>query len=122
MAGIKETRKPGAFRQLRIPAFLAVPLILVLALLMILQPWNSISNTQSVMAKAQAAIENLQSYRISAKTVEEDADGITSVNYLYMEDTAPDRYHVLQTDNDSDLESIYIGDQQYYRNYTSIGI
>src|SRR4030042_3269505 len=54
MAGIKETRKPGAFRQLRIPAFVAVPLILVLALLMILQPWNSISNTQSVMANAQA--------------------------------------------------------------------
>ena len=122
MAGITETRKPDVFRQWRIPAFVAVPLVLVLALLMTLQPWNSMSDTQSVMAKAQAAIENLQSYRISAETVEEDEDGMTSVNYLYMEYSAPDRYHVLQTDNDSDLENIFIGDQQYYRNYTSTGI
>jgi len=122
MAGIREMRKPDVFRQLRIPAFVAVPLVLVLVLLMTLQPWNSMSDTQSVIAKASAAIADLDSYRISMTVEEYKQNEETSVYYFFMEYSDPDRYHVLQTDNDSDLEHIFIGDQQYYRNYTSIGI
>ncbi|MFC1947484.1 zf-HC2 domain-containing protein [Chloroflexota bacterium] len=122
MAGIKETRKSGVFRRWRIPAFVAVPLVLVLVLLMTLQPWNSISNTQTVMAKASAAIADLDSYRISVTVKEYKQNRETSVYYFFMEYSAPDRYHALQTDNDTDMEHIFIGNQQYYRNFNTVGV
>jgi hypothetical protein len=122
MAGIKETRKPGVLRRWRIPAFVAVPLILVLALLMTLRPWNSISDTQGVIAKASTAMAGLDSYRISVTYEERNREDETSVHYFSLEYSAPDRYHTTQTNNETDMEQILIDNQQYYRNYTSTGI
>ena len=59
--GIITAEKPS--RRWRRLLLAAIPIVVILAVLVIWQPWSP--GSQSVLAKAQAAIEGLQSYRVS---------------------------------------------------------
>ncbi len=104
------------------PALAAVPVVAALAVLLAWQPWNPDPGFQSIMVKAQAATASLQSYRISLEGTTTDPDEETFVVKVEIEFAAPDRYHVKQTGDEDNLEYIFIGDKQYFKNSSaSIG-
>lgn len=116
MASINAAEKPRTPVWWRKPLCIGVPLVLILVLLLTFQPWNSMSDTDGVIARASAAMEKVDSYRIAVTSEEHKEDGETDVHYLSLEYSAPDRYHIAQTDNDTDIEQILIGNRQYNRN------
>ncbi len=121
MSEIREVDTRRSSQKWLRPALVAVPVVVILAVLMTWQPWGSFPGPQSVLAKAQAAIASLQSYRISLEgTVNTDEE--TSVVRMELEFVAPDRYHWKQTADEDNLEYIFIGDEQYSKNtFPSIG-
>ncbi len=98
------------------PALAAVPVVAALAVLLAWQPWNPDPGFQSIMVKAQAATASLQSYRISLEVTTTNTDEETFVVKAEIEFAAPDRYHVKQTGDEDNLEYIFIGDKQYFKN------
>jgi hypothetical protein len=91
-------------------AWALLPLSLALIAAMFLwQPWNS-NSAQTGVARAQAALAKLQSYRISL-LAREGAGGVTSSTFEF---AAPDRYYEAYTGSIGDSEEfILIGDQGY---------
>ncbi|MBN1643868.1 MAG: zf-HC2 domain-containing protein [Dehalococcoidales bacterium] len=87
-----------------------VPAAVAVVLLAVLQPWNSFT-PENMIAKAQAAIANLQSYRFSAQSVNSNGE----YTETQIEFSAPDRYHFIQTGNGGNQEFILIEDKLYYK-------
>lgn len=98
---------------------MAIPILAVVLALTIIQPWSV--NPQNVLAKAYEAATAVQSYHmILSGSGSSTPDGITSKQYMEIEFAAPDRYHVVSTENlngtsDRTLEFIAIGDDWYSR-------
>ena len=91
-----------------------VPLaVAAIAALFAWQPWNS-NNPQGAVARAQAALENIQSYRFTLFGARTEG-GQTSQSTLLVEFAAPDRYHSKTERPDFALETILIGDEEYFR-------
>jgi hypothetical protein len=87
--------------------------IALIAVLVIWQPWSSSSDSQNMIAKAQEAFSNIQSYRmneISILSVEghPSETSISKIEYI-----APDRYHQTIEGTVFSVEYINIGDTQY---------
>jgi len=68
------------------------------------------------MAKAYAATENLQSYRMFYNSITQPAEGETSGFTTESEFVAPERYHVKLIADGDVTEFIFIGDKSYARN------
>lgn len=118
MSEIKEVDTRKSTRKWMRPALAAITIVAILAVLMTWQPWNS--SPQSIMVKAQSAIADLQSYRFSLIQTS-NTEGETSEAKVEVEFSAPDRYHVIQTGDEDDLEFILISDEQYYKDsYVSL--
>ena len=95
-------------------ALVLAPVAIILAAILIIQPWGFFYNgMQNTMARVQAAMTEIQSYRVSL-VVSSDADDRTIVGKATAEYSAPDRYHYQQTGDDN-LEFILIGDRQYIK-------
>ncbi len=92
------------------PALAAGAAVVILAILLVTQPWGV--SPQSVMARACAATEGLQSYRMSSYTTS-IFNGETKEQTYEMAFAAPDRYHVRATIDDERHELIIISDRLY---------
>jgi hypothetical protein len=112
MSEIKEINTRGNVWKWLRPALVAVPIVVILAVLMTWQPWSSILGSQRVMAKVQDAIASLQSYRIS---IVHTGDTEEETYEIETEFATPDRYHYLNTGYEYNLEFILIGDEQYFK-------
>ena len=96
------------------PALIAAPVLIVLATLLIIQPWSMLFGPQRVMAEVYAAATEVQSYR-EVSSMTSTSEGRSSEATSSMEFAAPDRYHMKTTMNDEVYEFIIIGDKQYIR-------
>ena len=112
MAKVKAATTKSRSRQWLRPALGAATAVIVLAILLVTQPWGV--NPQSVMAKAYAATSNLQSYRMTS-TLVSIFEGETSEQSSEWEFVFPDRYHGRITLDSETYEFIIIGDKQYVR-------
>jgi len=103
------------------PALVAIPVIAILATLFIWQPWNSSYGSQGVIAEAQAATADLQSYRVS---IEGTGDTESEAYKIEAEFSAPDRYHNIYSGNGFDMEVILISEVPYFRELleASVGV
>jgi len=104
----------GIFQKWLRPLLAAGAAVIVLVTLLVTQPWSV--SPQSVMAKAYAATENLQSYRMFYRSITQTAEGETSEFTTESEFSAPERYHVKLIADDDVTEFIIIGGKSYARN------
>ena len=95
------------------PALVTVPIVAILIVLMVLQPWDTAPAPQSFIAKAYAATADIKSFRLSATSTSKDLDGFSSRQDIEAEYASPDRYHFKMTENGQEIESIIIGDKLY---------
>jgi hypothetical protein len=102
------TTKRRMQRRLRL-ALGAVAAVIIIAMLMITQPWGL--SPQSVMARAYAATEGLQSYRATITGTASDGRILDSI----MEFVSPDRFHARITSDGVTDEFTLIGDKQYVK-------
>ncbi len=124
MMKIKASATKSHSQQWLRPALGAAAAVIVLAILLITQPWAL--SPQSVMAKTYAATSNLQSYRMFS-SIKSTLEGKTSEATFEAEFVAPDRHRVKATTNGDWVEFIIIGDKQYFRDSdpsrtTSVGV
>jgi len=109
MSKIKDMHNRPARHWMR-PALAAIPVVIVLIVLLVLQPWGSFPS--GIMAKAYATTEGLLSYRESSSFVSTH-NGETTIWDSEVEYAAPDRYRGKFTLGTSTFEVITIGDKQY---------
>jgi outer membrane lipoprotein-sorting protein len=64
MAGIKAAGKRTGRKWLQ-PALASLPIVAVMIALLVIQPWSANGGIESVLAKAAAAAEKIQSYRVA---------------------------------------------------------
>lgn len=103
------------FRWLK-PALISVPIAAaVITGLIIWQPWNSDNSSQGVIARAQTAISEVHSYRMSMVTTSYSEGQVTNTRISEIEFVDPDRYHFTMENEFLDLEYIVIGDQFYQK-------
>ena len=95
------------------PALVAVPIVAILIVLMVLQPWDTAPAPQSIIAKAYAATADIKSFRLSVTGTSKDSDGFSSQQSIEAEFASPDRYHVKMVENGQASECIIIGDKLY---------
>ncbi len=124
MSKIKGVRTPAKLRRWLRPVLIAIPVIIALIILLTLFFTGSFSGYEDIIAKAYAATEKVDSYRMIG-------DGYTQ-QYFYSEDqwdhngyseleySTPESYHLtrytIKLDTQSFLnELIVIGDQAYYK-------
>ena len=107
---ISETK--SRFQKWLRPALGAAAVVIVLAILLVTQPWGL--SLQSVIARAYATTENLQSYRVFSFTTYMYETKTVDITWE-IEFAAPDCYHVRVTVDDDVNEVIIIGDKQYAR-------
>ncbi len=88
------------------------PVLAVIIVLSVLQPWSGPLSPASVLAKAYAAIENIKSYRFSM-TMSDPVNGV--MGRYDVEYQAPDRYHVVSSLDGTDRDYIIIGTDLYYK-------
>ena len=112
MTKVKAATTKSRSRQWLRPALGAATAVIVLAILLVTQPWGV--NPQSVMAKAYAATSNLQSYRMTS-TLVSIFEGETSEQSSEWEFVFPDRYHGRITLDSETYEFIIIGEKTYAR-------
>jgi hypothetical protein len=114
MVKIKDTTGQTARHWVR-PALVAVPVLVILIALLVLQPWSSfqiIPGPQKIIAKVYAVTEGLASYRINNSIVC-TYQGVTTEQFLEWEYMAPDRQYGKLTMEAGTIEFIIIGDEQY---------
>jgi len=109
MSKIKDMHNRSVRRWMR-PALAAIPVVIVLIVLLVLQPWGSFPG--GIMAKACATTEGLLSYRTSSSLIYTH-NGETTINDSEGEYVAPDRYRGKFTLGNSTFEVITIGDKNY---------
>jgi hypothetical protein len=109
----KSQKRPVSSWRRRV--LIAVPVIAVLIVLLIAQPWGSFTTPGKIIVRAHTAMESLTSYRLSITRID-DPEGVTSI--FEAEFTAPDRYRLKQSVNGEEQEIIVLGDEQYYRSDT----
>ena len=97
----------------RRPALVTVPIVAILIVLMVLQPWDTAPAPQSIIAKAYAATADIKSFRLSATSASKDPDGFSSRQDIEVEYASPDRYHFKMTEDGEEIEFIIIGDKLY---------
>jgi len=109
MSKIKDMHNRPVRRWMR-PALAAIPVVIVLIVLLVLQPWGSFP--AGIMAKAYATTEGLLSHRMSSSFIsthnEETSTWDSEVEYA-----APDRYRGKFTLGNSTFEVITIEDKKY---------
>ena len=109
MSKIKDMHNRSIRRWMR-PALAAIPVVIVLIVLLVLQPWGSFP--AGIMAKAYATTEGLLSYRESSSFVFTH-NGETTTRDSEVEYAAPDRYRGKFTLGTDMFEVITIGDKKY---------
>jgi hypothetical protein len=98
------------------PALIGIPVVAgIIVGLMIWQPWRNNNGWQNIIVRAQIAISNIQSYRMTEKSVF-SVEGQTPQKTASEEEfVAPDRYHQKSQGNVFGIEFIHIGDKLYYK-------
>jgi hypothetical protein len=109
MSKIKDMHNRPVRRWMR-PALAAIPVVIVLIVLLVLQPWGSFPG--GILAKACATTEGLLSYRESSSFVS-TYNGETTTWDSEVEYAAPDRYRAKMTLGTGTFEVITIGDKKY---------
>lgn len=109
MSKIKDMHNRPARRWMR-PALAAIPVVIVLIALLVLQPWSSFPG--GIMAEACATTEGLLSYRESSSFVS-TRNGETTTWDSEVEYADPDRYHGKFTLDIGTFEVITIEDKEY---------
>lgn len=100
------------FQRWRRPVLVAVPIVIILVVLLVLQPWSA--SPVDLIAGAYAATTELQSYRVFSFTTYTYESKTVDITWE-IEFAAPDRYHAKVTVDDDVNEVIIIGDKQYAR-------
>jgi len=100
------------FQRWRRPVLVAVPIVIILVVLLVLQPWSA--SPVDLIAGAYAATTELQSYRVFSFTTYTYESKTVDITWE-IEFAAPDRYHAKATVDDDVNEVIIIGDKQYAR-------
>ncbi len=95
-------------------ALIAVPIVVILVALLVLQPWGAFLGSRGIIAKAYAATTELQSYRMFS-SIKSTLEGKTSEATFETEFVAPDHHRGKATMNGDWVEFIIIGDKQYIR-------
>ena len=109
MLKIKDMHNRSVRRWMR-PALAAIPVVIVLIVLLVLQPWGSFPG--GILSKACATTEWLLSYRTSSSHIYTH-NGETTINDSEGEYAAPDRYRGKFTLGNSTFKVITIGDKNY---------
>jgi hypothetical protein len=121
----KHVIKDKSFNRVRY-ALAAIPVIVIVIILAVLQPWVSSSNPQAVLAKAITAVENVKSYRSShvpgIYIMNQDGTFDYENNSIFQEFDFPDKAHIIYTLNGVNNDYIFIGTKMYYStsNFTII--
>jgi len=102
----------------RRPAFITVPIMVILVALLVLHPWSASPGPRGLIAEAHAALASLQSYRV-AGSITNTFDGETFKVAFEMEYVAPDRSQGKITVDSELQEFIVIGDKQYRQDLRS---
>jgi hypothetical protein len=119
----KHVIKDKSFNRVRY-ALAAIPVIVIVIILAVLQPWVSSSSPQAVLAKAISAISNVNSFRAETSPSliiqlgPDKQDVIDSKSEI--EFVSPDRIHYKLTIRDHISEYFFIGDSMYYLIYNNI--
>jgi hypothetical protein len=97
MTKIKMVRAPAKLRRWLRPALVAASIIIILAIVLPLQLSGSPDDFSSVIAKAYAATEKLESYRLTTNGYhkERETDELVHDWYCNLEYANPDRYHLI---------------------------
>jgi hypothetical protein len=109
MSKIKDMHNRQVRRWMR-PALAAIPVVIILIVLLVLQPWSSFPG--GIMAEACATTEGLLSYRESSSFVSTH-NGETTTWDSEVEYAAPHRYRGKFTLDIATFEVINIGDKEY---------
>jgi hypothetical protein len=98
-------------------ALAAIPVIVIVIILAVLQPWVSSSNPQAILAKAINAVGNVKSYRTysSPGIIITGPDGTDyKNNFKYEEYDLPDKAHWKLMISGKLSEYIFIGNKEYF--------
>lgn len=96
------------------PALVAIPIAAILIALFVMQPWQNPFSPQTVLARANEAISELQSYRMMYSS-EEVEDSTVLFTYAQAAYAAPDRFRLTLFMRDWTREYIHIGESLYER-------
>jgi len=94
-------------------SLISAVLVVVLIVVGILQPWDVYSNLSAVIERMQKAAKTLQSFSVSI-TRTDKVTLETFDDWIDIEYSAPDNYHIKQVLDDGKREFFLIGDKQYY--------
>ncbi len=112
MAKIRRITSPSK-RRLRL-SLAAIPVVILLAILAILQPWSTTPGFQEVLAKSYLAVVALKSYQTESTATW--APGVNMPPFTQeAEYVAPDRYYFKTDDGTNVEETIKIGTNAYYK-------
>lgn len=106
MSSIKGKRMRKPIQRWLRPSLAIIPVAVILIAIMIIQPW--IPGPQTVMAKAYAAVERLQSYKIWREYTIVTYKGEVSKIISESDFMAPDRYHIKTIQGEQQNEAILL--------------
>ena len=104
------------------PALVALPIIVAMIILLVIQPWNPVSGPQAVIAKAITATDGLITYRVSCNPFISFSfpDGREIQSEGEWEFVLPSRSHIKFTLEGRVSEYIWIGNTVYYLRENSV--
>ena len=122
MEEIKSMKTSFGFKRFLRPALIAVPVVVIVALVLVLQPFGTSEDTSGVIAKAYAATSKLSSFKYEKDDYHQDSPSEESVHSFHaeIEYVAPDRFYISSESYkyktpglDGPMEQIVIGDTLY---------
>jgi hypothetical protein len=112
--------KTGILKRFLRPALIAVPVVVIVALVLALQPFGTSEDTSGVIARAYAATSKLNSFKYEKDDYRQDSPSKEPVHTFHaeIEYVAPDQFHILSESNttpgmEGPMEKIVIGDTLY---------
>ena len=103
-------------KRLILLAVLVIPVVTVLVVIMVLQPWSVANKFHNDMTKANAAMSDIESCRVVGSSTYDDPDGSFSQLSMEGEFTSSDRYYMEVANSDEVSEFIIIGDILFVNN------
>ena len=122
MEEIRTMQTGFALKRFLRPALIAIPIVVIVALVLALQPFGTAEDTSGIIARAYAATSKLYSYRYEKNEYDQGSPSEEPVHSYHaeIEYVAPDRYYLSSESYlyktpglDGPTEKIVIGDQVY---------
>jgi hypothetical protein len=94
--GISTMKTSFGFKRFLRPALISVPVVVIVALVLALQPFGTSEDTSGIIARAYAATSKLNSFRYEKDDYHQDSPEVAAIHTYHSETeyVAPDRYYL----------------------------